>query len=57
MDLTFCGVYVVTVSLYKIGTILAAALGADEPSGFFTVIAGGWAYSIPTADLLATDAL
>ena len=57
MDFTFCGVYVVTVSLYKIGTTLAAELGADAPLGFCTVTAGGWAYSIPTADLFAIDAL
>ena len=57
IDFTFCGVYVVTVFLYNTGTTEAPELGAAAPSGFFTVIAGGCAYSIPTADLLEIAAL
>ena len=49
--------YVVTVFLNKQGTTDAAALGAPAESGFFTVTDGGWAYSIPTADLFVIAAL
>ena len=49
--------YVVTVFLNKQGTTDAAALGAPALAGFWTVIAGGWAYSILTADLFVIAAL
>ena len=57
IDFTFCGVYVVTVFLNKTGTTAAAEAGVAAPSGFFTVTAGGWAYSTFTALLLMMVAL
>ena len=46
-----------TVFLNRQGTTEDTELGAPAESGFFTVTDGGWAYSIPTADLFAIAAL
>ena len=47
----------VTLFLNNTGTITATEDGAAVPVGCKTDTAGGWLYSIETADLLVTTAL
>ena len=46
IDLTFCGVNVVTVFLNRTGTIFAAGEEQMNPQDCFTVTAGGCGYSV-----------
>ena len=46
----------VTVFLNNTGTTFATAFGVAAPSGFFTVTAGGCAYSTSTARLFEITA-